>query len=379
MSIETTSKSQVEYSKESSAWADRCKFWQRQNRKSLIRASKRAPASPALVLAGHGVSFRIHGGALAIRDGLTHHPQNRETYLFFPNDPDLPKRIILLDGSGSVSFEVLSWLMEQDVSLIRIDWRGNFVCVASRSGYAANPYRVGWQQQTRNDENKRVEFSIELIAQKINNSISTLEKSVRRNAAWTKALKVAYATLTRFDKYSPKSISELRVLEANAAAAYFRAWKGIPISWQQSSKRPIPNSWHEIEQRSSLNLKVGNRNASHPVNAILNYAYTVLQTELQIHAITEGYDPAIGIMHEARENSSAFLFDLMEPQRPIVDWVVLEFVKSTRFHPADFTIRSDGVCRLNSEMARMIVEMVASSCADKRALASNFCEILKFN
>jgi hypothetical protein len=44
--------------------------------------------------------------------------------------------------------------------------------------------------------------------------------------------------------------------------------------------------------------------------------------------------------------------DLMEPQRPIVDRKVLEFVQAKTFHPADFTIRSDGVCRLNPEMAR---------------------------
>jgi CRISPR/Cas system-associated endonuclease Cas1 len=46
--------------------------------------------------------------------------------------------------------------------------------------------------------------------------------------------------------------------------------------------------------------RAGNRNASHPVNAILNYAYTVLQGEIQIEAVAEGYDPTIGIMHEGR-------------------------------------------------------------------------------
>ncbi|MGO9232630.1 MAG: CRISPR-associated endonuclease Cas1 [Methylocella sp.] len=62
------------------------------------------------------------------------------------------------------------------------------------------------------------------------------------------------------------------------------------------------------------------------MNAILNYAYTVLQSQVQIDAIADGYDPTIGIMHEGNNGSSAFIFDLMEPHRPLVDGKMLEFV-----------------------------------------------------
>jgi hypothetical protein len=57
----------------------------------------------------------------------------------------------------------------------------------------------------------------------------------------------------------------------------------------------------------------------------------------------------------ARLNS---FFDLMEPERPKVDRSVLDFVKGQVFDPADFVIRTDGVCRLNPEMARMVVAKV---------------------
>jgi CRISP-associated protein Cas1 len=39
---------------------------------------------------------------------------------------------------------------------------------------------------------------------------------------------------------------------------------------------------------------------------------------------------------------------------------VLEFVKRHVFDPADFVIRADGVCRLNPEMARMVVAKVSA-------------------
>jgi CRISPR-associated protein Cas1 len=70
---------------------------------------------------------------------------------------------------------------------------------------------------------------------------------------------------------------------------------------------------------------------------------------------SEGYDPAIGIMHEATDGSAAFVFDLMEPYLPQVDHKILEFIKSHTFDPADFVIRQNGVCPLNPEMARYLL------------------------
>ncbi len=44
-----------------------------------------------------------------------------------------------------------------------------------------------------------------------------------------------------------------------------------------------------------------------------------------------------------RDGAPAFAFDMMEPERPKVDRAVLSFLKSEALHPADFTIREDGV------------------------------------
>ncbi len=103
--------------------------------------------------------------------------------------------------------------------------------------------------------------------------------------------------------------------------------------------------------------EVGNRNASHPVNAIPNYAYGILESQVRIQLIAAGFDPTIGFLHSGRGGRADFVLDLMEPLRPIVDRKVLEFVQTHTFHPADFTIRSDGVCRLNPEMAKRVVQM----------------------
>jgi CRISP-associated protein Cas1 len=46
---------------------------------------------------------------------------------------------------------------------------------------------------------------------------------------------------------------------------------------------------------------------------------------------------------------------IRELERPKVDRSVLDFIKGHVFDPADFVTRTDGVCRLNPEMARMVV------------------------
>jgi CRISP-associated protein Cas1 len=344
------------------SWAERCDFWGRQATKIVTPRGKRQKSRAPLILVGHGVSLRIRGGALEIQNGFTHYPQKREVHRFFRGDLNSPERIILLDGSGSISFDVMLWLAQQNIPLIRIDWKGDIVCVAGASAYSANPHRVKWQIETHDDHHRRMEFCYSIITRKIEGSIVTLEKSIPRSVRWERAMKAAYAGLTLLDARSVQSFMKLRSIEANCAAAYFRAWQGIPIRWKGTGREPIPDSWKSLVQRGSPFLVTGNQNAGHPVNAMLNYAYALLESQIRIEAISEGYDPTIGIMHEGKRNgSSKFIFDLMEPERPKIDRAVLDFVKARVFDPADFVIRSDGVCRLNPEMARIVVARVSGA------------------
>jgi CRISPR-associated protein Cas1 len=60
----------------------------------------------------------------------------------------------------------------------------------------------------------------------------------------------------------------------------------------------------------------------------------------------------LGIMHSDRDDAAAFVFDMMEPDR-----AVLSFLKSEALHPSDFTIREDGVVRVNPELARRVAQL----------------------
>ena len=149
-------------------------------------------------------------------------------------------------------------------------------------------------------------------------------------------------------------------MEGKAAYTYFQAWQGIPIEWSGAGRSPIPEEWRAIGPRSSnrTNKLGSNKLANHPVNAMLNYAYAILEAQVRIGIAVDGYDPMISYLHTSSPERPGLIFDFMEPQRPLVDRAVLEFLRANTFKPGDFMLRSDGVCRLNPELARRVVAVV---------------------
>ena len=339
-------------------WAIRSQFWQSETANSKSNRRKRERNSTPLILCGHGVSLRIESGALVVRDGFTHYPQEQAMQRHFPGDLDLPPRIVLLDGSGTLSFEVLSWLVEQGVTLVRIKWTGE-IAVAG-AGFTTDPDKVAWQQETRADDAKRFAFAADLIARKLTASIATLEAHLPASPATTTAIVKAHQGLAELASGPVTKMGTMQKIEGMCASAYFAAWRAIELRWTGLNRRPIPDTWREYTQRSSTltGLKPANWKASRPLNAMLNYAYAVKAAQLQVQALADGYDPAFGIMHNPDRSYNAFAYDLIEPERPKVDAAILAFVASHSLAAADFIIRKDGVCRLSPQLARAVARTI---------------------
>ena len=147
-------------------------------------------------------------------------------------------------------------------------------------------------------------------------------------------------------KFDPVKSGVLGI-EGGIAADYFRAWSAIQLKWQTTKRYPIPTEWRKYTSRSAVRLRQhSNNRATHPVNAMLNYAYGILTARMQVQLIAEGFDPTIGILHDHKNRRGtypAFVLDRMEPMRPVVDRAVLELIDTTTFTGADFSIQDDGV------------------------------------
>ena len=62
------------------------------------------------------------------------------------------------------------------------------------------------------------------------------------------------------------------------------------------------------------------------VNAMLNYAYTVLRSGTARAVMAAGLHPSFGLAHRQRGNTFALADDLMEPFRPVADLLVHDLV-----------------------------------------------------
>lgn len=341
-------------------WKARSEKWAWETEKSQRKRPAKRRSKTPLILTGNGVSLRIERNTLVVKNGLTQYPQEQEIIRFFPGELDIPPRIIFLDCSGSISFSVINWLQEQDIDLVHLNWQGEIVTTTSKTGCSADIERVIWQRETYCEHERRMAFSIGLIAQKFERSLDTLHRLNYRNDAWERAVDFLEASGQALFGDPPKTTRDLLMIEANCAVAYFRAWNGVTLAWKGKSRKFIPDHWNAFDQRSSDNNLTGNRRADHPINAMLNYAYRVAESELLIQAISEGFDPTIGILHELKTNRNSFLHDVIELERAEIDFQIFSFVRSHVFAPDDFVITQSGAVRLNPQLARYLANLIIS-------------------
>lgn len=91
---------------------------------------------------------------------------------------------------------------------------------------------------------------------------------------------------------------------------------------------------------------------------MLNYAYAVKMANLQVEAIASGYDPTIGIFHRGKKGNAAYVFDLIEPERPKIDAAILKLTAENQFTVTDFILTRDGICRLSPQLARAVAALM---------------------
>jgi CRISPR-associated protein Cas1 len=120
--------------------------------------------------------------------------------------------------------------------------------------------------------------------------------------------------------------------------------------------------------RGSL-LLMRDRHATHPVNALLNYAYGVLEAQVHQALLIAGLEPSLGYLHANRPGRAALVYDVMEPLRPMVDAEVLRFVRSHTFSAGDVFLTQRGVCRLHSQLARVAARLTVDDIAVRSQVA----------
>jgi CRISP-associated protein Cas1 len=104
---------------------------------------------------------------------------------------------------------------------------------------------------------------------------------------------------------------------------------------------------------------LGSKNASHPINAMLNYAYTVEAGRLAKALAARGLALQIGFLHSDETGRNSLVCDAIEPLRPIINARVFRYIESREFKRADFLQTSASTYRLERDIIAELLTKVS--------------------
>ena len=135
------------------------------------------------------------------------------------------------------------------------------------------------------------------------------------------------------------TLEELRGVEGTSTRAYFdlfRRWNRTEMPFEGRHKR----------------------GATDPINALLNFGYTLLTRELEGFLEAAGLDPTIGFYHLADDDRPSLACDWVEEFRHVVvDRLVLKLINEKIIQPDHFEVHEDkGGLRMKPEGLRRFVQ-----------------------
>lgn len=285
-----------------------------------------------LVIDGFGKSIAKRDNQIVIKEN------KKEVDFFLAKDLEQ----IIVSGKGSVTYDALELLAENNVDFISIDWKGDLnyrlssgehknTVIKKEQYYSLKDYRSGFLAKS-------------FIKGKIENqkaTLGTLAKSRKDNEEikiQRDKLNVFLEDLNKINNRPSESIqSKILGIEGRASVEY---WKGFKLALSES---------FGFTSRSG-------RYAQDPVNAMLNYAYAILQSEVWKSLNEVGLDSYCGFLHSDRYGRPSLVFDLIEEFRQqIVDKTVLTLINRKQVVKDDFEFKGNSVF-IKDKVKKLIIK-----------------------
>jgi CRISPR-associated protein Cas1 len=292
-----------------------------------------------LLLHGFGTSVRVNGRTLEIE---WRSEGRKETY----RAQQLPFDSVVVDSmTGSVSFEALRFLAIHDVPVTLLRWNGSVLSTILPRGPSNGELRVA-QVTAYADPERRLGIAREFIREKVAKTFSLAEELSR-------TLPVSVEPI-RAEVGGPlgKSLNDLMLYESRVAQVYWKEYaKAVEALWPKSgfvSRRSAQRSW--------------NNSAADPMNALLNYGYSLLESACRSAIVSVGLLPEIGFLHEVAQSKLPLAYDLQEPFRWIVDLSVIEVIRDGKLdRKQDFIVTENYHVRLRPPAATALIDRFSAN------------------
>src|SRR6266478_2845228 len=305
------------------------------------------PRHGVVTLFGYGIQVRVDRGHLLVEDGIG--PDRCQVR--FPRVGHGLRRLVVVGSDGMVSLAALRWLADQDASFVMLERDGSVL--ATTGPVRPSDAKLRRAQALAHSSGAALRIARALISRKLAG-----QEWIVRDALCDSPLadKIAF-----FRSVLPNanSVEAIRQLEAQAAQAYWSAWRNLPINFPTADYRRVPEHWRTFGTRKSV-LTGSPRLAVNPPNAMLNYMYALLESESRLAAAAVGLDPGIGVLHVDTDARDSLACDLMEPARPHVDAYLLKWITEGPLRREWFFEQRDGNCRLMGSFAMRLSESLST-------------------
>lgn len=296
-----------------------------------------------VLLSGFSIKVRVHSGHLELEDGVG---LERRRIRLARVGHGL-KRLVCIGSDGFVSLSALRWLADQEVAFTMLERSGKvlFVTGPVRSSDA----KLRRAQALAHSSGAALRISRELIRQKL---------VAQERVARLKLLDSRTADeIARFKDELPRAdcINSIRLIESQAARAYWSAWGTLPINFPKNQLPRLPVHWLSFGMRVSP-LTGSPRLACNPPNCILNFLYALLESEARLAAAALGLDPGLGVLHVDTTARDSLACDIMEPVRAQIDSYLVDLITREYLNRSWFIEERDGNCRITAEFVSRLAQ-----------------------
>jgi CRISPR-associated endonuclease Cas1 len=300
-----------------------------------------SPRHGVVTLFGFGIKTYVDRGHLVLEDGVG--PIRRHAR--FARVRHGLRRVVIIGSDGFVSLAALRWLADQGASLVMLDRLGEVL--TTTGPVCPTDARLRRAQALAPQSGAALEISRSLVQQKLVQQ----ERIIRER--FHDSPSAAFIAQTRLAQSKANSIDEVRHHEAVAAKCYWLAWRSLVVNYPKIDLPRVPDHWRKFGTRQSP-ITGSPRRAVNPPNAVLNYLYSLLQSESRLALAALGLDPGMGVLHTDTPNRDSLACDLMETARPLVDIYVHDWIKHETLRRSWFFEQHDGNCRLMGPFAELL-------------------------
>ena len=296
-----------------------------------------------VTLFGYGIQVRVSRGHLIIEDGVG----AERRHFRLPRVGHGLKRLVIIGSDGIISLAALRWLADQNASFALLERNGKVL--ATTGPVRPSDAKLRRAQARAFGTESGLQIARELICHKLIGQERVVREILRDYDIADEIARM------RESLPNAERLDLIRLAESRAAAAYWTAYRKVPITFPAKDLPRVPEHWRTFGTRTSL-LTGSPRLACNPPNAALNYLYAILESESRLAAATLGLDPGLGVLHVDTTARDSLACDLMEAVRPEVDRYLLSWLLSRPLRREWFFEQRDGNCRLMSSLATQLSE-----------------------